>query len=483
MHLLSHCTRQSVAAVGLRYHSIHIPLIQSTKWHTILQQSYNRHHSFINPYAHHNRHTTTLSCFNKHQCVAAINKHTVSAKHNQRNISNTAQNNTDAAQSHMSSTQAPTLHKTSTQTINKLTKSYKKSMTPNMLHENKWLVLSKIRIGIWNMIAASLAYMVMPHGTMLGLFYCASGTLLYASSSLAWNQLNEIEYDKKMIRTRNRPIIKQTITVQQAKLFIATTSLGGFVLCYLANGYAPAIIGLSTVLLYVYVYTPLKRRTIYNTEVGAVIGALPVLLGCCAADGIDSLFYIQTWVQYGLMFAWQIPHFYTIAWRQRIDYARAGFKMISYNDLTGKLTTLPGIKWFILLWCLPFTLDYFGYTTEMFIVTSIALNLLFSGSYLAFILNPTRYAATTQYISYIHILGMLFTLNLFTLGKAEWATLAGIRKAGYSYCIHPILMATGIKLDDLPSWLCTHIVTDKQDQNSVVVSNDGTNDTTQQLIT
>lgn len=474
-----------------------IPLVYKTRWHTLLDQ-YNNYNTYISSrrcittkQKQCKSNTSSLYQYKQHNNYNAAYKDNININnqhsHARYTCTNTrlhrlSQRKPSHQIAHLSTVTADkssSNHDTTKQTINNLTRAYKRSMTPNMVRDNKWLVLSKIRIGVWNMIAASLSYMTMPNGTLIGLILTSIGTLSYASSSLAWNQLAEKDYDKNMVRTRNRPLIKNTITEQQAKLFIGSTLCIGAITTYTAGGYVASLVGLATVLGYVYVYTPLKRRTQYNTEVGALVGAMPILLGCVASEGITALYMILTWIQYMIMVAWQIPHFYTIAWRQRVDYALAGFKMISLNDTNnGYNTTRAGIKWIVLLWLLPFVLDYFGYTTEMFIVSSILLNTLFTASYIMFICNASKYAATCQYVSYVHIIGLLASLNIFSLGKPEWFTFKGIRKAGYTYCIHPILMSMGLKIDDLPEWMCTHLTQDvKQTKIQVKAIVDNCDDT------
>jgi heme o synthase len=151
------------------------------------------------------------------------------------------------------------------------------------------------------------------------------GTILVASGASILNQLIERRHDAQMRRTSRRPIAVGRIAPTHAFLFGTLLSLAGVL--YLASAVRPAasLLALLTLVAYLFLYTPLKRRTPMCTLVGAFPGAMPVLIGYIAATGkLDS----PAWLLYTILFLWQFPHFMAIAWMYREDYARAGYQVL-----------------------------------------------------------------------------------------------------------------------------------------------------------
>jgi protoheme IX farnesyltransferase len=158
------------------------------------------------------------------------------------------------------------------------------------------------------------------------------GTTLVAGGSAALNQLYERDTDAMMQRTRLRPLPDGRISPPEARVFGVLLSTAGLILLFVYSTLLASALALATLLIYLGIYTPLKRRSPTATLVGAIPGALPALIGWAAARGITlggvSLFLI--------VFLWQIPHFMAIAWLYRDDYAAAGFPMLAVTDPTGK---------------------------------------------------------------------------------------------------------------------------------------------------
>jgi protoheme IX farnesyltransferase len=159
------------------------------------------------------------------------------------------------------------------------------------------------------------------------------GTTLVASGASAFNQWLEIATDARMPRTADRPLPAGRISARQAFTFgFVTTVSGALLLAYQVN-LTTAALGLATWFLYVVVYTPLKRITPLNTVVGAVAGAIPVLMGWAA---VDVRFGLPAAALFMIVFLWQFPHFMAIAWLYRDDYARGGMKMATVVDPSGR---------------------------------------------------------------------------------------------------------------------------------------------------
>lgn len=198
-----------------------------------------------------------------------------------------------------------------------------------------YVELSKPRIGTLVVISVAVAYWVASWGQpdMLVLAGLLPGTLLIASSASGLNQLIERHRDALMERTAQRPLPGQRLRVREAVAF-AVVSLGvGAALIVAAAGSVPLAWTLATWFLYVFVYTPSKAWTSRNTLIGAVPGAMPMLIGWSAAGGAYD---VRVAALYAVLFLWQFPHFMAISWMYRHQYRRAGMQMLSVVDPSGR---------------------------------------------------------------------------------------------------------------------------------------------------
>jgi len=152
------------------------------------------------------------------------------------------------------------------------------------------------------------------------------GTGLAIASANTWNQIFEVDTDSKMRRTFRRYLPSGQISSAHAAGFATTCGVGGTIMLYTLVNPLAAGLAAGNIFLYSLVYTPLKRITPLNTEVGAVVGAIPPLIGWAAATGDLSLGALS--VAYCL-YAWQMPHFLSLSWNLRDDYARGGYKMLA----------------------------------------------------------------------------------------------------------------------------------------------------------
>ena len=163
------------------------------------------------------------------------------------------------------------------------------------------------------------------HFPWLLLLHTLLGTGLVASGAGTLNQVIERRFDAQMRRTARRPIAAGRIEPIQALIFGSLLSLAGTIYLALAVRPTASLLALLTLSAYLFLYTPLKRRTPWCTLAGAFPGAMPVLIGYVAATGkLDS----QAWLLYSILFLWQFPHFMAIAWMYREDYARAGYEVL-----------------------------------------------------------------------------------------------------------------------------------------------------------
>jgi protoheme IX farnesyltransferase len=164
------------------------------------------------------------------------------------------------------------------------------------------------------------------------MFHALAGTALVAAGAAALNQLLEREYDAKMRRTQNRPLPAGHLEPATVMIFGGVSATAGLLYFALVVNLLTSVIGAVTLVSYLFIYTPLKRVTWLNTAVGAVSGALPPLMGWTAARGELSG---EGWALFAILALWQMPHFMSIAWIYRADYAKAGFKMLPVVDPDG----------------------------------------------------------------------------------------------------------------------------------------------------
>lgn len=168
-----------------------------------------------------------------------------------------------------------------------------------------------------------------PVATLLAL---TAGTALCSAAANTINQLREVPYDAQMTRTRNRVLPSRTVSPLQAASFAGVASTAGVGLLATLNPLTAAL-GLGNIVLYAFMYTPMKRTSIFNTWLGAVVGALPPLMGWAACTGTLHLATdAPAWCLAALLFAWQFPHFNSLSHNLSSEYARGGYRMMSVLD-------------------------------------------------------------------------------------------------------------------------------------------------------
>jgi len=172
------------------------------------------------------------------------------------------------------------------------------------------------------------------------------GIMGAAAGSAVLNNVMERDLDARMERTRNRDLPAGRVPPEHALAFGLILSIAAVVWLVVTVNLLTAFLVLLTAFLYVAVYTPLKTRTWLNTTIGAIPGAMPTLCGWAAA--MDTLDF-GAWVMFAILFAWQHPHFYAIAWMYREDYEKAGYKMLSVVDRTGSRLFLQVLLFSLLL--------------------------------------------------------------------------------------------------------------------------------------
>jgi len=197
-----------------------------------------------------------------------------------------------------------------------------------------YVALTKPRLNVLVIATSAAGFYLGTNAAMNPLTFAATvaGTTLVAGGAAALNQLYERDTDALMRRTRMRPLPDGRISPAEARIFGLLLSAAGLVLLALYSTWLASLLALATLVIYLVIYTPLKRRSPIATLVGAIPGALPPLIGWTASHGLGlggiSLFLI--------VFLWQIPHFMAISWMYRDDYGAAGFPMLPVIDPSGR---------------------------------------------------------------------------------------------------------------------------------------------------
>jgi protoheme IX farnesyltransferase len=276
------------------------------------------------------------------------------------------------------------------------------------------LVLGKIRLNALVVLtSAGGFYMAGGDAGSLALVIAAVGTALVACGAAAMNQAAEHDIDRLMVRTRNRPVAAGRMTVREAHWLGAAMGLAGALILWLGANALAAALAISTLLIYVLIYTPLKRRSSLSTIVGAVPGALPPMIGWAAAR--DSVGGVAPWTLFLIMFFWQLPHFLAIAWMFRDDYGRAGLPMLAVIDKTGSATGRQAALWAAaLIPCsvLPFV---FGIARAPFAFGAVALGTAQLIPALSFAAH--RNVANARRLFYASILYLPLLWLLIALGR------------------------------------------------------------------
>jgi len=172
-----------------------------------------------------------------------------------------------------------------------------------------------------------------------------AGGLLAGFGASALNQWSERRFDARMLRTRDRPLASGRLRMSSGLAIGLTLSALGVGMIHVAFGWLAAGLTVATVAVYWMIYTPMKQVTPWCTEVGALSGALPALIGGAAGGAIE----LPVWNLFAIVFLWQMPHFYPISWRYRADYARGGFRMLSVVDPTGERAATRALWYAVIL--------------------------------------------------------------------------------------------------------------------------------------
>ena len=269
-----------------------------------------------------------------------------------------------------------------------------------------WLALVKPRLNAFAVATVGIGYYLgagaLDVGVLLSLL---AGSAMVAAGGAVFNQVAERDLDALMDRTRSRPLPLGDVSPPAGLLFAAVLSVAGLAVLALGANLLAAAVALATLVSYAWVYTPLKRRTPWAVLAGAVPGALPPVIGWAAATGALT---VEAWLLFGIVFAWQLPHFHSLAWLHRDDYARAGFKVLAVVDPNGRRTALESAFWAVALAGLSLLAATVGLTSQVFAVAAAAFGGVFAILALRFVVVRSPGRARTLFLGSLAALPLIW---------------------------------------------------------------------------
>ncbi|EOY05450.1 Cytochrome c oxidase 10 [Theobroma cacao] len=272
--------------------------------------------------------------------------------------------------------------------------------------------LSKARLSMLVVATSGTGY-VLGSGNavdLAGLCWTCAGTMMVAASANSLNQVFEINNDAKMKRTRQRPLPSGRITIPHAVTWASSLGFAGTAMLACKASMLAAGLAASNLILYAFVYTPLKQIHPVNTWVGAVVGAIPPLLGWVAASGQISL---NGLILPAALYFWQIPHFMALAYLCRDDYAAGGYRMFSLADASGQRTAAVAFRNCLYLIPLGFIAYDWGVASGWFCVESSLITLAISAAAFSFYRDRTTQKARRMFYASLLYLPVFMSGLLF----------------------------------------------------------------------
>jgi len=285
----------------------------------------------------------------------------------------------------------------------------------NLSHEVPWGAyweLTKPRIIFMVLVTCTLGFFIGGRGihSYTLLLSTLLGTALTVGGSAVLNHYLERDVDRLMERTRNRPLPAGLVRPSMAMSYGFILVLLGQCILLSFAGLLTSFLALLSAFLYVVIYTPMKRLTWLNTSLGAIPGALPPVGGWTAATG-----ELETgaWIFFLILFAWQHPHFYAIAWMFREDYARGGFKMLPVVEVDGKRTCRQVIFFSLMLLLVSVMPTLLGLAGTVYMAGAVLLGIAFLAASIALAYSRSSLSARRLLKASVIYLPLLLVLSVF----------------------------------------------------------------------
>ena len=272
-----------------------------------------------------------------------------------------------------------------------------------------YISLTKPRLLSSVIFSAAIGY-ILPLDSVLSvssLLYLLLGTALLGGGAHSLNQWQEQVPDSKMNRTRNRALPMRKLSGNEAFGFGIIISIAGIATLWFGINSITSALGILTLLSYAIVYTPLKQKTVANTWFGGITGALPPVMGWTAARGQLDWEVLPI---FALLYFWQLPHFFAIAWMYRDDYRNGGFKMLSLEDKTGRKTGIQMLLNGVLLFVASVTVFIIGQGSLVYLAGASLLGLGFLAVITLFLLESRVDNARKVFLASIIYLPVLTTI-------------------------------------------------------------------------
>lgn len=301
-----------------------------------------------------------------------------------------------------------------------------------------YVQLGKPRLTVLVMLSAICSYAISPYAASVSqLLSLTVGTTLCSASANAINMGREPDFDRQMIRTQARPVVRGSLTPSQAYKFAAVCGTVGGAILWVGVNPTVALLGVSNIAIYAWIYTSLKRKHIINTWAGALVGAIPPLMGWAAASPLNQP---GAWCIAGLLYAWQFPHFNTLSHNIRNEYRNAGYVMTAWKNPL--LNARVALRYSLLMFPICFGFSYFGVTDWMYQIDSGIINAWMSYWALRFYWQQRRnysssdfsdkarynrgltiasgFAKKTFLVSVLHLPAVLILAILHKKGRWDW---------------------------------------------------------------
>lgn len=273
-----------------------------------------------------------------------------------------------------------------------------------------WLILMSTGIGyFFGLRGASNWWQFLSNLHFWPLLHTLVGTGLIASGTAALNQWYERDADRLMRRTAQRPLPTGRVSANGALAFGILLSVAGFLELWLGVNLLAGSIGVFTLASYLFFYTPLKQRTWWSTTIGAIPGAMPPVIGYAAAAGTLTL---QSSVLFAILFLWQFPHFYSIAWMYKEDYARAGIRMLPVVEPDCRSTARQILLYGMVLIPVSLLPGILGMSGRIYLVGALLLGLFYLYSGVRVTLERTLSRARGVLLTSVLYLPLIYGLML-----------------------------------------------------------------------
>src|SRR5262245_36097245 len=275
-----------------------------------------------------------------------------------------------------------------------------------------YVELAKLRLNALVVATSAAGYYLGAAGALdwRQMLIAVGGTAAVAAGAAVLNQVSERDTDALMRRTRLRPLPDGRVSLVEARVFGLSLIVVGLADLALRTTLVATVLAAATVVIYLAVYTPMKRRSAFATLVGAVPGALPPLIGWTAARGTVS---IGGAVLFAIVFLWQIPHFMAISWLYRDDYGKAGFPMLPVVEPDGRRTGRQAVMYAAALLPVSLMPGLIGLTGALYVALAAILGLALFVLAVAFARRRTDAAARTLFFASIVYLPLIWAAMIF----------------------------------------------------------------------